>query len=92
MYGTTQRLSNSKFLSPANPHRVCAPALGGRSATIHRVGRVAEERSTGEWLWKGLGAAPGLALTLHARRVGVDASAWAVNVAPGDDVKEFRCL
>ena len=45
--------------------------------------------STDEWLWEGLGAAPGLAFTLHARRVGVYASAWAVNVAPGDDVKEF---
>ena len=79
-----------KVLSPANPHCVSAPALRGRSATIHRVGRVAEERSTGEWLWEGLGTAPRLTFTLHARRVGVDASAWAVNIASGDDVKEFR--
>ena len=76
-------------MPPANPHRVRAPALGRRSATTHWVRYVAEERSTGEWLWEGLGAASRLAFTLHARRVGVDASAWAVNVAPGDDVKEF---
>jgi hypothetical protein len=78
-----------KALTAANPHCIRAPAIARRPSTIHWVRHVAEERSTGEWLWKGLGAAPGLTFTLHTRRVDVDATTWSVNITSGYDVKEF---